>query len=65
MYFRFLTISVLLASLVHGLSDSFALDYDGGLSVTLMHALDTAQPDQFTFRGNMTVNLSRYRVFFQ
>lgn len=38
---------------------SFAVDYDGGLQVTLLHALDNAQPEQFTFRGNLTVNLSR------
>lgn len=43
-----------------GLSlSSFAVDYDGGLQVTLLHALDNAQPEQFTFRGNLSVNLAR------
>lgn len=37
------------------LCDSFALDYDGGISVTLLHALDSSQPNQFTYRGNLTV----------
>lgn len=56
MYFRSLVISTLLATLVHGLSDSFALDFDRGLSVTLLHALDATKSDQFTFRGNLTVS---------
>lgn len=62
MYFRLLSIFAVLISLVHGLSDSFALDYEGGLSVTLLHALDSAQPDLFTFRGNLTVSGSRSNV---
>lgn len=31
------------------------LDYDGWLSITLYHALDTDAPDTFTFRGNATI----------
>lgn len=62
MFYRFLVIPAILAGLVNGLSDSFALDYDGGLSVTLLHALDVTQPDHFTFRGNLTVSGSRANV---
>lgn len=62
MYFRLLSIFAVLTSLVHGLSDSFALDYEGGLSVTLLHALDSAQPDLFTFRGNLTISGARSNV---
>lgn len=54
------TFSLLLSAsaLVSSLSDTFSLDYDGGgISVTLLHALDRGQPEQFTFRGNLTVNL--------
>lgn len=61
MFLRVLSIFAL-TSLVHGLSDSFALDYDGGLSVTLLHALDSAQPELFTFRGNLTVSGTRSNV---
>lgn len=55
--YSYLLALVLLVASVH--ADSFSLDYDGGISVTLLHALDSAQPDHFTYRGNLTVNLKR------
>lgn len=62
MFVRLIGGLALLCVLVNGLSDSFAMDFDGGVSVTLLHALDTNQPDHFTFRGNLTISRSSTNI---
>ena len=56
----------LLAVFATVLCSSFALDYDagGGLSLTLLHALDNTQAE-FTFRGNLTVSTQGWSTVHQ